>query len=239
MFKMRGVLVLAALALVVLLPFPTAYGQRRGGGGGGRGGGGGAPPKPDPNTNPTVIADRAEVSQVQAEMIKLNKQIDTTVNTMTADFHKTDDYIAAKKVLDDANAELTVSREAAMKKLAAQPDYKAAKEKEKAAQAKLNDMKSRNAARDLIAVQSSEVLKLGGITSKLEREGLAADPVYSAAQKKVADATAAMKVVNDQLAEQIKANKEITDLKTQQTEAKAKLADANKRLAQDFASASQ
>jgi len=48
-----------------------------------------------------------------------------------------------------------------------------------------------------------------------------------------------MKVVNDQLAEQIKANKEITDLKTQQTEAKAKLADANKRLAQDFASASQ
>ena len=241
MFKMRGVWVLTAVTLCLLLTAQQAYGQRRGGrgGGGGGGGGGGAPPKPDPNLNPTVIADRAEITTIQSDMLKLSKHIEVATNTATAEFHKTDDYVAAKKAMDDANAELTAAKAAVVKKLAGTPEYKAAKDKEKAAQTKLDDMKAKNAARDLITVQSSEVLKVGGTANKLERDAIAADPACIAAQKKVADATAALKVVNDALAEQLKANAELTDLKAKQTEAKTKLVEANKKLTQDFASASQ
>lgn len=243
MNSVRSCLVVVAFIALLLVPMEAAYAQRGGrggrGGGGGGGGGGGAPPRPDPNTNPQVIADRAEISALQTEMTRISRQIDVATQALTAEFEKTPEHLDAKKKLDAANAEMAAARAEVVKALKAKPDYKAALEREAGAKAKLEQLRARNAARDLIAAQSQEILTAGGVVSKLEREAVAIDAHCIAAQKSQSEALAAMKLQKDALAEKNKSNPELTELRNRLAETRTKLAEANKKLTQDFAAASQ
>src|ERR1041384_6324413 len=134
MATLRNAFILMGICAAILMSFTQAYAGRRGGGGGG--GGGAAPPRPDPNTNPTVIADKAEISKLNADAIKLQAQIDTAVKKTTAEYLKTPEYAEAQKAADDASAEIAKAKEAGLAKLKAQADYKAATAKEEAARGK-------------------------------------------------------------------------------------------------------
>jgi hypothetical protein len=219
---------------IVLAVAPSAYGQRRSRGGGGGGGGGGRSAQPSPQAQ-AVMADRKEIDTINTELTGINTKIADATKKAMAEEEKTEEYISAQKAIDDANDAVKKARDAVMAKLNTRADYKDAKAKETAAQAKMDQMKTDGMSTSEREAQSKLVLDLGGATSKMERDALANDSDYQAAQKKLADATAAMKVIKDKVVEKLKENDDFKALLQQQSDTKQKLVDANKKLTTDQA----
>src|SRR4051794_22201069 len=251
MATIRTSLLIACVTAAMLVPISDAFARGgRGGGGGGRGGGGGGgrggggmgggggggsqmpapPPKPE---NPTITADKKEITTLQTALDKANKAYTDAVAKVTKEFQAQPDYVAAQKTVDDANKEVDAARDSCIANLKTQPDYKAATAKETAARAKLDQLKANGASRDAVSAQSSEILKIGGESSKIEREALSKDSKYNDALKKLADARTALQSQKDVLAAQIKDDKDIAPLKATVDESTTKLADARTKLATD------
>jgi hypothetical protein len=217
-------------ASLVLAVAPSTYGQRRrGGGGGGRA----AAPSPQAQA---LMADRKEISTIEGELATINTKVAEVTRKAMDEAGKTDEFQAAQKAIDDANTDVKRARDNAMTKLNANAEYKEARAKELAAQAKMAQLKTEGATAAEREAQSKLVLDLGGVTSKMERDALASDTDYAAAQKKLSDSIAAMKVLHDKVTESLKSNEEYKGLAQQQEDTKQKLADAKKKLSTDQAS---
>jgi hypothetical protein len=233
-----------------------AFGQRgggRGGGGGGRGGGGGggggrgggggggggAPARPDPNQNPQVIQDRAEIAKIQTELNGVTRKIEDAIRKITADFKNMQEYLDAVKAVAEASAAVGKAREAVTGKLLTVADFKAASAKEAAGRAKLQSLKDNGASRDAINAQSAEILKLSAVPDKMTRDALEADAPYQDAMKTLAAANATLKALETRLQDQLKSDPAVADLRTSEAEIRTRLTDAEKKLSTDLAAASR
>ena len=80
---------------------------------------------------------------------------------------------------------------------------------------------------------TTAVMAEGNAVSKMESDALANDTAYNDAKKKLADATAALKVQKDKFAEALKGETNLTTLKDAKTTADTALTEARKKLAAD------
>ena len=156
------------------------------------------------------------------------------MSKFSTDFRKQQDYIDAQKGVDDANRDLDAARAAMDKKLASSSGpYKAAKAKEAAADTKLQEIRDNGGSKDDIAEQATIKMNAGTDADNIEQAALDADIPYSEAKKKLADAAATKKALEDKLADAIKADDNISQLKDKMDTAKSALDDARTKLASD------
>jgi hypothetical protein len=187
-----------------------------------------------PQVNPVIAADRAQVATNQAAFNTANVTYTTAVTDFTTAFMKQPDYAAAQKGVDDATKELDAARAAVMAKLKANDAaYKAAVQKETDAKKKLDTIRANGGNRDQIATQSQAILDAGAAVVKIENDALAKDIPYQDAKKKLAAATDKLKTQKDALAEAIKTDEKLVGLKANIDTAKTALADAQTKLKAD------
>jgi len=251
MFKLRNLLMILGISAALLIPFADAYarggggrggggggGGRGGGGGGGRGGGGGGGggggAAAQPQVNPVIAADRAQVTTNQSALNAANLSYTNAVTDFTTTFMKTPDYAAAQKGVDDATKELDAARAAVIAKLKANDTaYKAAVQKEADAKKKLDQIRANGGNRDAISAQAQAILDAGDAVTKIENDALAKDIPYQDAKKKLAAANDKLKAQKDALADAIKNDEKLTGLKTAVDTAKTALADSQTKLKAD------
>src|SRR5262249_34845074 len=143
-----------------------------------------AAPAPAP-VNTTLQDDQKEIDADRVALTKANKDLNDAVE-------KSDPVVAAKKDVADATAALQSAEKAVTDKLATDPAYKAAKDKETKLRSELDDLRNSGGSQDAISTKATEVFDAGSATSKLEHDAEAVDPNYTAAQKKLADANTAL-----------------------------------------------
>ena len=227
-------LTLCVAAAAMLAPTPAVFAKGRGGRGG-RGGGRGraAPMAP---VNPTLAKDQEEITTDQTAYDKANAALTAAKAKLDHEFLLSPDYAAGQKNVDDAEAAMQKSREAALAKLAASnPEYKADIAKENAAQKQIEMLQAKHAGQSEIAAQAQIAFSLSGVTDKMERAALDSDPDYQAAKTKVAATNKALADLKTQFDDGLKDNTTIAPLLQAKTDAETKLASAKTKYQTDMA----
>jgi DNA repair exonuclease SbcCD ATPase subunit len=181
-----------------------------------------APPPQVTNNTATIQADQKDVDADKAALTKANKELNEAVEQSAG-------VVAAKKDVADATAELQAEADVVKKKLASDPNYKAAVAKETALRGQLDDLRNSNATQDQISDKAKEVFDAGSATSKMEQNADALDQKYVDAQKKLSDANAALTTARNAA----KNDPAVTALKSARDDAQKKLADAQAKLDAD------
>ncbi len=106
--------------------------------------------------------------------------------------------------------------------------------KEAAAKAELNKLRAADDPdKDAIAAKSSEVFQDGGVTSKLERSALEADPGYLAADRKLTEANAALMGLRSKFKESLKTEPSLATLRQARDDAQTKVTTAQAKFDAD------
>ncbi|HVX84353.1 MAG TPA: hypothetical protein VH253_06010 [Phycisphaerae bacterium] len=231
MKRVLACLMMATMLMVFLAP--GRGGGGRGGGGGGRGGGGGGGSAPRPQVNPAIQQDQTALASAQSDLNKAQAAIDEAVKKQTQAFQSSDDYKAAQKAVDDATAEVSKTRDAALTKLKGDPSYKTAAAREDAANKKVAALQAKHAAQDAIDEAAKEALDDGGVTTKMENAALDADSDYAGAKQKLADATKALADMKKTFQDGLKDNADLATLYKARDDAQTKVTDAQNKLRTD------
>ena len=111
--KFRSLLVVMGVSAALLLPVADAMARGGGGrGGGGRGGGGmnggrgGGTGNNQPQENPTITADRQQVTTFTTALNTATTDYNTSLLSFKTDYMKKPEYSDAQKAVDEANKEL-------------------------------------------------------------------------------------------------------------------------------------
>jgi len=249
MTKLRSAIILAGITTALVIASPDAFargGGGRGGGGGGRGGGGGGrggggnmgggQTQQPRQENPTITADRQQVTTLTVTYNKANVDYTDALKKFNDDFMKQPEYADAQKADDDATKALEAARNAVIERLKKDnPEYAAADKKWHAEQAKLSDMEKKAITSAQRQAQAKAINDVAIVVDKLEAEALSKDTAYQDAKKKLADANAVLKVEKDKMAEAAKADANLSNLKQAADTAKTNLTDAQKKFQTDSA----
>ena len=202
---------------------------------GGGGGGQQQAPQPQPE-NPTIKADRDQVSTNQAALTTANTAYTKAVSAFMTEYKKKDEYVAARKALEQAQKDLDAARGDVLAKLkTSNADYQSAVAKETAAKKKLDSIRASGGTRDAISAQSDVILKAGDVVAKVEGAAYDADATCVDDRKKLADAKAAVDELDAKMAEAVKADENLISLKTTKDAAQTALDDSKKKLSTDVA----
>ncbi len=234
----RGGLQMLAVvvAMAVLGAGSAAYGQRGGGGGGRRSSNNNNNnnnQQQRPQVNPAIQQDQQALQTAYAEQTKAQTTLDLAIKKAQSQFDSAPDTLAAQKAIDDASAALDKARTAVVEKLKKNPAYKAAADKEDAANAKVADLQKRHAPQSTIADASDEAFKLSATTDKLLRAALEGDSDYLAAQQKLVDASKALADMKKSFLDGLKENTDVKALYTAKDAAATKVTEAQTKLNAD------
>lgn len=225
-------LLAGALILTLLAPSASLYAARRGGGtGAGRG-------TTTPTTPPASISqtqtDQQAASDARDAFNKATKAFDDLITKLMAGFESAPDTLAAKQAITDARTALEAAKTPVLAQLQTQPDYLKAAADEAAAQKKSKALRDAGAPQDQISAQSTEVFRLGGLTSALERTALDDSTDVRAAQKALTNATTRLADLRETFRVSLKDNPDYQTAKQAKDDAQKKLADANTKVNTDL-----
>lgn len=237
MTRSRNALIVAVLGAVMLAPVSSLMAGGRGGGGRGGGGRGGGQQQPQqPQENPTITADRQQVATATTQLNTANVALNDAVRKFTEEFMKQPENGDLQKAVDEANKAVDAARAAVIEKLKKDsPEYKAATQKEKAAQDKLRQLNAGSPTSDQRQAQAKIIFEAGDAVVKIENEALAKDAAYQEAKQKLATAVAAINAAKEKLAEAAKADTNLVALKQTRDAAQTTLDEARKKLSTDMA----
>ena len=249
MATLRSTLITLGTCSLIALSGTNAFargggGRGGGGGGGGRGGGGmggggGGGQQPAPviiQENPQITADRQQITTNEATLSTANTEYNKAVSAFQTDFRKHDDYVAARKALDDAQKALDAARTAVVTKLKTQDStYQAAVTKVTASKKKLDQIRASGGSRDAISAQANVILGQDDAVAKLEQAGYDADQPCIDAKKALADAKVALDALDAKLADAVKTDDKLKALRDTKDAAQTALTDSRKKLQTDQA----
>jgi hypothetical protein len=259
MAKLRSTLIVLGVSAALLLPMSSVFarggGRGGGGGGGGRGGGGGGmggggrgggggggggngggggAAAAAPTENPTITADRAQITSNTTALTTATNAYSKAETDFRVKYMKQPDYADAQKAVDDASKALDAARAVVIAKLkSTSSEYKAALAKDTELQKKLTQIRATGGNRDAISATSTDIMNNGDNESKIEKTALDADPGYQEAKKKLDEATATLNAQKDAMKQAIDADTTLAGLKTTKDAAQKQLTDSQAKLAQD------
>ncbi len=204
----------------------------------------GVPPQPSQTPLSPLAASRKAVADAQAAVYAVRANIAQIHARVASTFESRDDWIAAKKALSDAQAHYDSALKPVMAALQVNPDYQKLATSRKAAQAKLEELKSepraassedQKAQDDQLSEAAGEVLNDGFAMNKMESDARDADGNLGTAKEELADAKKAMDALQAQVTavlqvdpEYIAAQQQLTTAQQQLTAARAALVSAEK-----------
>ena len=218
-------LLAAGAAAVVCLPTPAraqypggAYGQPSG-------------------PNPALVEARRAITLAEKEVARIRQDMTKLKARVQAKYETKDEWEEAQKNLKAAEAAHESARKRAMAKLIAQPDYKAAKEKQTKADQQTAALEAQGAKADLKALTAAQQARVdaGVAIRKFETDAMANDAKVGEAKEKLAEAKKAWEALQDELKQALEQDADYQAAQQQLTEAQANVANMKLQLQQQAA----
>jgi chromosome segregation ATPase len=170
--------------------------------------------------NSALAEQRKQLADANAEVGRLQKELNKIKAKVQAKYEAKDEWEAAKTNLKNAENAYESARKKAVAKLYASPDYKAAKDKQLKSEQTLQDLQG-NPKADQKALDKAiqDRQESGFAVRNMENAALSGDPAVSEAKTKLADAKKAWEALQDELKETLKQDPEYTAAQDQLTAA--------------------
>jgi chromosome segregation ATPase len=191
--------------------------------------------------NSALAEQRKAIKEAEAEVSRIRNEMNKMKTRVAAKYEGKEEWETAKTNLKTAEAAYEKSRKAAMAKLYASPEYKAAKDKQLKAEQAIATQQAAGAKANAKAMEKAQQDRLdaGLALRKLETDALAADPKIAENKAKVAEAKKAWEALQDELKEALKQEPEYLALEQQLEAAQGAVDQQKQSLAQAQASEAQ
>jgi chromosome segregation ATPase len=191
--------------------------------------------------NSALTEQRKAIKDAEGEVNRIRNEMNKMKTRVSAKYEGKEEWETAKTNLKTAETAYEKSRKAAMAKLYASPEYKAAKDKQLKAEQALAAQQAAGTKANDKAVEKAQQDRLdaGLALRKLETDALAADPKIAENKAKVAEAKKAWDALQDEVKEALKQDPEYLALEQQLTGAQEQVAQMKLSLQQAQASEAQ
>ena len=213
---------LVAAGLSAALP-STSQAQYPGGYGGGAGS--------------ALAEQRKAVREAEVEVSRIRNEMNKIKTRLAVKYEGKEEWESAKNNLKTAEAAYEKARKAALARLYASPEYKAAKDKQLKAEHAIAAQQAAGARIDQKALEKAQQDRFdsGLALRKLEDQAMAADPRIAETKAKVAEAKKAWEALQDELDEALKQDPEYVAAQQQLEQAQANVDQMKASLAQSAA----
>lgn len=191
--------------------------------------------------NSALAEQRRQIKEAEAEVTRIRGEMKKMNTRVAAKYEGKEEWETAKTNLKAAESAYEKSRKAAMVRLYASPEYKAAKDKQLKAEQAIAAQQAAGAKANAKAMEKAqqERLDAGLALRKLETDALAADPKIAENKTKLAEAKKAWEALQDEVKEALKQDPEYLALEQQLEQAQAAVAQQKQAMQQAAAAEAQ
>jgi chromosome segregation ATPase len=198
-------------------------------------GGGGAYQPTGPNT--ALIEARKAIQVAEKDVVKIRQDMQKLKLRVQSKFETKDEWETAQKEMKAAEAADAAARKKAMAKLLAQPDYKAAKEKQVKADQQVAALEAQGDKADPKALAAAQQARIdaGLAIRKMETDAMENDTGVADAKEKLANAKKAWEALQDEVKQALDQDADYQAAQQQLTEAQANVTQMKQQLQQQQA----
>ena len=186
-----------------------------------------------PVEDPTIARDKLAIADARADLQNARAAHASLSADLREEFEYSPELLDAQAEVAVLTREIAAARARIMATLSADPAFKQLSETETAAQKKVDALKKAYGTRDQILAASTEVLRIGGLTSAVQRQAEQADATLATAMRKLVDVNRTLTKLKGTDANARANHPRLADLEKAQKTAAATLTKASEQLQKD------